>query len=1076
MLATRPSQKNSTMIRSTSWALSACLLLSLIGCGGGGGTSLTSADESPDPVVLDIPIAYIKRPTPTADEEGQVSIANLSDPIEIFPGARLFIRARASNLAEETEISDQIIAIIAAETMADPDLLGLDIKDLETSFDGQTLIFAARGIPDIENNNEPELYTWNIWTYDFKSGVAGYLIPSALIRNEGAEFGGGHDMAPHFLTDDRIVFSSSRQSAIQEKQLNEGRGQRYSAVSEFNANVQAVALHTYDPDSGTISQISLNRSMDLDPATLASGEIIFSRLNTNRQISLYQINPSGAQVSALYGRDSGDLVAAEESVESNSNRIHFLQPREMPDGRILTFIRPDNQTQLGGDFVVIDTAGFLELFTTVNNSQGGTQRAHSSLTDLEVNALDDLSPGGKFLAAYPLKDGSERILVSWSPCRIEDQEGLIKPCSIADDDDRVMLNSSLQLQAAPSTFGLWVYDPAKNTQLPVVLAEQGFVISEVVAAESDSYPSSPDESDIFDANLALENQGLLIINSVYNEDGGLVNYAQNSIAAYAEPGTLAYSNRPARFLRVIQPVPMPNDDVLNNLPGDGAAFDLLEILGYAPVEPDGSVSVKVPANTPLLISIVNADGRRISRRHDHWLQVAQGEVLHCVGCHDPNSDVPHGRLDSQPPTMNPGAISLNTGLEGFIAADPTLFASALGDTMAEVYNLRKPDLDPTVHVRELQLELTYSDEWTDTNLFAADSDIDLSYDPNWNIPAANAIIAPNLDTELQGRIVINYNDHIQLIWERVRVIEIDNNPVFNQRDEPVSNCIGCHSNHEGNNVPAGQLDLTDSVDGAFTVSYRELTRRDNEQWITDPPANAVADRVRVCDFINEQGLPDQREELFPVRASINRRSANASGTFFNCFEVDDSPNCGAFLQDLSPPPAGCSDAGGTAIEDNALTTKVVPDDLPLADGFMNALDPMDPTLSLQDNPQLMFLLNTNCESCHSTGGGQTAHSDNDTDIAYAAMKSFVNLVNPSSSELVTRLTVRRHGPTGNHSCADSNACDLLGAAIEQAITIFSTAVPAEEIDNVIPGGSVSEQGTFNHFNLLTPSELRLISE
>ena len=83
-------------------------------------------------------------------------------------------------------------------------------------------------------------------------------------------------MAPHYLTDDRIVFISTRQAAIQERQLNEGRGQRYSAVSEANNNIQATTLHIYDPDSEQISQISLNQTSDLDPATLESGEIIYS--------------------------------------------------------------------------------------------------------------------------------------------------------------------------------------------------------------------------------------------------------------------------------------------------------------------------------------------------------------------------------------------------------------------------------------------------------------------------------------------------------------------------------------------------------------------------------------------------------------------------------------------------------------------------------------------------------------------------------------------------------------------------------------------------------------------------------
>lgn len=1067
----RSNRKTAHAASIFSYGLMLTATLLLAGCGGGGGgggVSFATDEESPDPVVLDIPIAYIKRPIPAPDNEGQIAISNFADPIEIFPGARLFVRPRSSNLAEEIDLTDRIADIIAEEEAVEPELLAIDIKDVEASFDGSQLVFAVRAIPDIENNDEPELHTWNLWTYDFETDEVAYLIPSQLIRNEGAESGSSQDMAPHFLTDDRIVFSSSRQSAVQEKQLNEGRGQRYSAISELDRNTQAVALHIYDPDNEEISQISLNRTIDLDATTLDSGEIIFSRLDTDRQLSLYTINPSGAQISSLYGANSGDLVASEESSEGNSDRIHFLQPRELPDGRILTLIRAQNQTQLGGDLAIIDTAGFVELFTTIEDYQGDGQRAQVALTDIEVNALDDFSPGGKFLAAYPLRDGTDRVLLSWSSCQVENQQGLYIPCSIADEDDEIIPPGETEgrLQPAPQEFGLWIYDPVDGTQLPVVLEEEGFIISEIVAAEPRSYPSVPDETDIFDTNLAAENKGLIIIDSVYNEDNGVVAYAPLGIGAYAEPGTFAYTDRPARFLRILQPVPVPNDDVLDDMPNSGGVFGLLEILGYVPVEPDGSVTVKVPANTPVMLNILNSDGRRISRRHDHWLQVAQGEILRCVGCHDANSEVPHGRLDSQPPSSNPGAISLSTGLDGFIGADPALFASEPGQTMAEVYELRKPDEDDSLTVRELQLELTYTDEWTDTSVLTPDPDIDLSYDNNWDIPQANALISPNLDPELQGRIVINYNDHIQPIWERERSITQEGLQVLGPDGNAVTNCIGCHNTFSDTVVPAGQLDLTAAIaDDIFTRSYLELTRADDEQWIT--ATGGLADRQRVCMVEDENGIELPMIQFFNVAASVNRGSALASRAFFACFESENQPSCGTFVQDTAPPPANCSDDGGTVSGNGSLTTKVIPDTFAEAQTLMAALTP---PADLTADPELMSLLNANCESCHSLTGGQVPHSDDDPDTAYNAMKDYINLVNPSSSTFVFRLA------TLNHQCGDSTACSALAMDMEQAITHFAEAVPTEEIIDVIPGGSVVDGGTFDHYGLLTAAELRLLSE
>jgi len=86
-----------------------------------------------------------------------------------------------------------------------------------------------------------------------------------------------------------------------------------------------------------------------------------------------------------------------------------------------------------------------------------------------------------------------------------------------------------------------------------------------------------------------------------------------------------------------------------------------EILGYAPIEPDGSVRVKVPANVAIQLTVVDAKARRISPLHRNWLQVQVGEVLTCNGCHAPNTPPPpagtprsHGRSNLFA-SINPGA-------------------------------------------------------------------------------------------------------------------------------------------------------------------------------------------------------------------------------------------------------------------------------------------------------------------------------------------------------------------------------------------------------------------------------------
>ena len=252
--------------------------------------------------------------------------------------------------------------------------------------------------------------------------------------------------------------------------------------------------------------------------------------------------------------------------------------------------------------------------------------------------------------------------------------------------------------------------------------------------------------------------GRMLIDNVYDIDG--VDGSPFGVAAQSEPGSMAFSQRPLRFIRIVQPVPIPDEeiqDVPNFAFGVGNQ-GMREIVGYSLIEPDGSVTLKVPANSPFMLSRLDVNGRRVGERHDHWLQLAAGETLRCTGCHTGTSELPHGRIDSQPPSSNPGAQALGGGTLGFIGALPDLFAVALGDTMAEVYDARRPNGNESVVERSLELDITYTDQWSDTGAgITPDPDISYTYDPNWtDIPAANPIIVPNLDPQLPGRIVINY--------------------------------------------------------------------------------------------------------------------------------------------------------------------------------------------------------------------------------------------------------------------------------------------------------------------------------
>ena len=148
------------------------MFVTVLGCAtlwGCGGDKILPNDQQPDPVVVDVPIAFIKRSLPL-NEDGELISQDLRRPNDFVGGAAVYIKARASASAPARNISDQAFFSpeqIAAATAENP-LAAYDVKDLEVSYDGKSLLFAMRA-PEIEDADDDEQPTWDLWRYDLVS-------------------------------------------------------------------------------------------------------------------------------------------------------------------------------------------------------------------------------------------------------------------------------------------------------------------------------------------------------------------------------------------------------------------------------------------------------------------------------------------------------------------------------------------------------------------------------------------------------------------------------------------------------------------------------------------------------------------------------------------------------------------------------------------------------------------------------------------------------------------------------------------------------------------------------------------
>ncbi|HEY3324524.1 MAG TPA: SUMF1/EgtB/PvdO family nonheme iron enzyme [Planctomycetota bacterium] len=73
--------------------------------------------------------------------------------------------------------------------------------------------------------------------------------------------------------------------------------------------------------------------------------------------------------------------------------------------------------------------------------------------------------------------------------------------------------------------------------------------------------------------------------------------------------------------------------------GIDGPWDVHRILGTVPVEEDGSAGFKVPANTPIAIQPLDADGSAVQLMRS-WYTAMPGEVTACVGCHEQQTTSP----------------------------------------------------------------------------------------------------------------------------------------------------------------------------------------------------------------------------------------------------------------------------------------------------------------------------------------------------------------------------------------------------------------------------------------------------
>ena len=678
------------------------------------------SEDTDNTVVVDgdFKVAYVQR--------NSEAMGNPTDGTRFYAGGDLYMRDLASPSAEPTNVT-------GSYTNGQG-----DVSDPEVSYDGEKILFSMRG---------PNDSSWNIWEYTIESGNLRRVITDDAAANQG------DDVDPAYLPDGRIVFSSNRQEKSKSIMAAENK-EPYAYRDEYEREA-VIVLHVMGENGGNIHQISFNQSHDRNPTVLSSGEIMFARwdhVGGKNHLPLFTTNPDGSGMFVLYGAFSS----------GNS----FLHPRELPPSgkyadKVITTLMPLSGTSEGGALMLVD-------IKESDNSQ-------TQATSYEVPTGRGISEKGRFNTPYPLWDGSNRVLVSWTPSQPQDVEDPV--------------SGEMEEEEGPPHYGIYLFDLDKKNMDPIALPKEGYSLTDAVAIMARNATDIPNiKPDTIDPD-STETTGILNVKSVYDTDSqGLMGSRVLSsfetipqldgaadIEMMKDPAQMLAAERPARFLRITKAVPTPPGMSRDIGEGD---FEMHQVIGYTEIEPDGSFKIEVPADTPIGITTVDSEGRAF-QTHTNWVQVRPGERRTCNGCHSPRRD-----------------SALNAGAASGANHPNTVLVAEQGESMAET----RTRLDPTQLV--LKPDMEYSDIWTDETAAGRSKDPDLTIAYSGNTNAADDLL-----TTIPVDGIINYAEHIQPLWDLARGAG------------GVNTCVTCHNA----TAQVADLDLEGTVSGAGRLtSYESL--------------------------------------------------------------------------------------------------------------------------------------------------------------------------------------------------------------------------------------------------------------
>ena len=270
------------------------------------------------------------------------------------------------------------------------------------------------------------------------------------------------------------------------------------------------------------------------------------------------------------------------------NRIFYAKPIPNHATKFVGIVTGHHGTPRAGELILFDVAKGRRLAEGVVQRIPGWRRKVEAI--LEDKLVDDSWP--KFLHPHPLSD--KYFLVSCQP-------------------------------TSQSRWGVYLVDVFDNRVL--LHEEQGWLLFEPVPLRKTPRPEVIPDRVVPDSREA----------TVYLSD------------IYAGEGLQGLPRGIVKELRLFTyHFNYLGTSGIEDYIGMDGPWDVRRVLGTVPVSEEGSAYFTVPANTPIALQPLDAEGKALQLMRS-WFTAMPGEAVSCVGCHE--------QINSAPPHRSPRALA-----------------------------------------------------------------------------------------------------------------------------------------------------------------------------------------------------------------------------------------------------------------------------------------------------------------------------------------------------------------------------------------------------------------------------------